>query len=608
MPETLPLPLPAPVPETRAPRPDATDRRCAPAPPPSWAHRIARPAALASLTTLTSFSALSTLAGPAVAADSPANATATAAAPPSRVSTASTPSPAELCAAAGRLALPGLSLQTEAIRGDTVRAPGTPNGPWLVAHCRLSGRLAERTGQDGKPYHIGFELRLPAAWNGRLLYQGGGGNDGVVRPAIGPQATADQPALNRGYAVVTTDAGHQTPTGDFGFDPQARLDNAYVAHDRVATTAKTLLQAIYGQGPQRAYFIGCSGGGRQGMMFSQRFPQHFDGVLAMAPAMRVAQGATIAAAWDVQALAAIAPRAADGRPILARALSDADLGLLRERILARCDGDDGLADGLVSHPAACRFDVRTLQCADGADGTAAQAGRCLAAPQVQALQRMFAGPHDGAGRALYTSWPWDPGLGHPANDWRAWKLGNSTTAEPNARHVVLMQDALQGYFVTPPDRGLSIFGFDFDRDPARMAAYAWVFNTADDVALDGFRARQGKLLLMHGMADAIFSPHESVDYLQRLQARHGPAQAADFARLFLVPGMGHCQGGAATDRFDGLGALEAWVERGQAPQRITAHGSSVYPGRSRPLCAWPQHAQYDGQGDPEQAASFRCAP
>jgi feruloyl esterase len=145
-------------------------------------------------------------------------------------------------------------------------------------------------------------MRLPSNWNGRFLYQGGGGNDGIVRPAVGPQATADKPALARGFAVVTTDAGHQGPSADFGFDPVARVDNAYNAHDKVAITAKQILQSYYAKPADKSYFIGCSGGGRQGMMFTQRFPHHFDGVIAMAPAMRVSKGATIAAMWDSKAL------------------------------------------------------------------------------------------------------------------------------------------------------------------------------------------------------------------------------------------------------------------------------------------------------------------
>ena len=506
--------------------------------------------------------------------------------------------PQDPCQAFASKAPPGVKLQTENIAGDTVRPPGVTTGPMLAAHCRVSGRMGERIGQDGKPYHIGFELRLPASWNGRLLYQGGGGNDGVVRPAIGPQATPGY-ALNRGFAVVTTDAGHQGPTADFGFDMQARIDNAYAAHDRVAVTAKDLLQRWFGKPADRSYFIGCSGGGRQGMMFTQRFPQHFDGVIAMAPAMRVSSGATIAAAWDTQALQAIAPPGADGKPVLSKALSEVDLGVLRKGILDACDANDGLADGLVSNPAACRFDVTKLQC------QGAKNDSCLSAPQVGALQKMVSGPRTGSGQPLYHTWPWDPGIGHPANDWRLWRLGTAPDSKANSRHVFLMQDALQGYFVTPPDRFLSIYDFNFDRDPARMVAHSWIFDTAADARLEGFKARGGKLILAHGMADGIFSPHEVIDYYERMGEHHGAA-TGDFARLFLIPGMGHCQGGAATDQWDGLGALVDWVEKGQAPQSIVAKGSTVFPNRSRPLCPYPSHAHYNGSGNPEDAGSFSC--
>lgn len=151
-----------------------------------------------------------------------------------------------------------------------------------------------------------------------------------------------------------------------------------------------------------------------------------------------------------------------------------------------------------------------------------------------------------------------------------------------------MQDGLQGYFVTPPDRSLTNLGFDFDKDPSRMDAHSWIFNTADDAKLAAYKARGGKLLIAHGLADPIFSPHESVDYLQRLTAENG-ASTPDFARLFLIPGMAHCQGGAATDSWDGLDAMVNWVEKGEAPAQILAKGTTVFPGRSRPLCAWPRY-------------------
>ena len=498
---------------------------------------------------------------------------------------------AQDCASIASKAPPGVILVTESVAAQNI----------MPAFCKVTGKMNERVGVNGKgeatPYHIGFEMRLPASWNGRLLYQGGGGNDGVVRPAVGPQATADKPALARGFAVVTTDAGHQGPSADFGFDAVARVDNAYNAHDKVAITAKQILQSYYAKAADKSYFIGCSGGGRQGMMFTQRFPHHFDGVIAIAPAMRVSKGATIAAMWDSQTLMDIAPKNADGKPILSQALTNEDLGVLRKGILDKCDALDGASDGLVSNPAACKFDVKTLQC------QGAKNASCLSEPQVTALSKMFVGVKNSKGEALYTGWSWDAGIGHPANDWRAWKLGTSTTAEPNSRHIFLMQDGLQGYFVTPPDRTLTALGFDFDKDPARMDAHSWMFDTAADTELKGFKARGGKLMIAHGMADPIFSPLESEAYFNKLQASNG---GKEMSRLFQIPGMGHCQGGAATDSWDGLQAMVDWVEKGVAPEAIVAKGTQVFPGRTRPLCAYPKYAAYKGNGSVEDAANFSC--
>jgi pimeloyl-ACP methyl ester carboxylesterase len=498
---------------------------------------------------------------------------------------------AQDCTTLSNKAPVGVTLKTETVVAENI----------LPTFCKVTGKMNERIGVNGKgeptPYHIGFEMRLPANWNGRLLYQGGGGNDGVVRPAVGPQATGEKPAIARGFAVVTTDAGHQGPSADFGFDPVARVDNAFNAHDKVAITAKQILQSYYAKPADKSYFIGCSGGGRQGMMFTQRFPHHFDGVIAMAPAMRVSKGATIAAMWDSQALMAIAPKNAEGQAILSQALSNEDLALLREGILDKCDALDGAVDGIVANAAACKFDVKALQCKGAKDAS------CLSEPQVSALSKIFSGAKNSKDEALYVGWSWDAGIGHPANDWRNWKLGTSTTTIPNSRHIFLMQDALQGYFVTPPDRSLTALGFDFDKDPARMDAHAWMFDTAADTELKGFKARGGKLLIAHGIADPIFSALESEAYFTKLQASPG---GKEMSRLFQIPGMGHCQGGAATDSWDGLQAMVDWVEKGQAPERIEAKGSQVFPGRTRPLCAYPNVATYKGNGSIEDAANFSC--
>ena len=472
------------------------------------------------------------------------------------------------------------------------------------AHCVVRGSAAPRTGVDGKAYETRFELRLPTEWSGRFLYQGGGGNDGVVAPAVG-RNTGSFPdtGLQRGFAVVTTDAGHQGATAEFGLDPQARIDHAYAAHERTATIALAIVSRYYGRAPNRKYFVGCSGGGRQGMMFAQRYPSYFDGIAICAPAMSVSSGATIAAAWDTQTYLSVAPVNEQGQRVLSRAFSDADLALVARGITDACDAADGASDGMVLRPESCRFDPNRLKC------EAAKRPDCLTSDQVAALQKTFGGPRDSSDKSLYVGQPWDPGIATAG--WRQWKLGTSQTTTPNAINSTLMAGALAHEFLTPPDPSFAITQFNVDRDPKRMEAFSAVYDTYRDATLAEFRTRGGKLLIFHGTADPIFSALESIDYYQRLTRNNGGADAtATWARLFLVPGMNHCAGGPATDSFDGLGAIVDWVEKGAAPARIEASarpGTTYFAGRTRPLCPYPSAARYRGTGSLEDGASFVCA-
>jgi feruloyl esterase len=472
------------------------------------------------------------------------------------------------------------------------------------AHCIVRGSAAPRTGVDGKPYETRFELRLPTEWSGRFLYQGGGGNDGVVAPAAGRNTGSfPETGLQRGFAVVTTDAGHQGGTPEFGLDPIARVDHAYAAHGRVATIALAIVSRYFGRAPDRKYFVGCSGGGRQGMMFAQRYPSYFDGIAICAPAMSVSSGATIAAAWDTQTYLSIAPVNEHGQRVLSRAFSDADLALVARKITEACDAADGATDGMVLRPDACRFDPKRLRCSGAKDPN------CLTSEQVSALARTFGGPRNSSGRRLYVGQLWDPGIATPG--WRQWKLGTSQTGTPNAANTTLMAGALAHEFFTPPDPAFAITRFDFDRDPTRMEAFSAVYDTYRDATLGEFRTRGGKLLIFHGTADPIFSALESIDYYQRLTRNNGGAEStARWARLFLVPGMNHCAGGPATDSFDGLGAIVNWVEKGDAPARIEASGrsgDSSLAGRTRPLCPYPSYARYRGNGSLDDSANFTCA-
>ena len=495
----------------------------------------------------------------------------------------------------------GAAMFTEVATLTTTYDAGSASQP---AHCVVRGSAAPRTGADGKAYETRFELRLPTSWSGRFFYQGGGGNDGVVAAAVGRNTGSfPETGLQRGFAVVTTDAGHQGATPEFGLDPIARVDHAYAAHERVATIALAIVSRYYGRAPDRKYFVGCSGGGRQGMMFAQRYPSYFDGIAICAPAMSVSSGATIAAAWDTQAYLSIAPANEQGQPVLSRAFSDADMALVARGITQACDAADGATDGMVLRPEACRFDPKQLRCAGAKDAN------CLTSEQVAALERTFGGPRTSSGRALYVGQAWDPGIA--ASGWRQWKLGTSPTTTPNAANVTLMAGAVAHEFFTPPDPAFAITKFDFDRDPARMEAFSAVFDTYRDTTLAEFRKRGGKLLIFHGTADPIFSALESIDYYQRLTRNNGGSEStARWARLFLVPGMNHCAGGPATDSFDGLAAIVNWVEKGDVPARIEASarsGASSFAGRTRPLCPYPSYARYRGTGSLDDSANFNCS-
>jgi feruloyl esterase len=265
--------------------------------------------------------------------------------------------------------------------------------------------------------------------------------------------------------------------------------------------------------------------------------------------------------------------------------------------LADCDGLDGIVDGLVGDSASCHFKPARLQCAD--DKTDA----CLSQAQVSALLLYIAGPHDSTGRPLYVDWPWDPGFASPG--WRAWKLGTSTTALPNAIKAGLSNNAIRYVFLTPPQPDMTEAQFDFDHDPARMEAAA-AFADAISTDLARFKAHAGKIIFYHGLADPAISARDTERYYQALtQAQGGLNATLAFARLFLVPGMNHCSGGNGLDSFDPLSAIVSWVEKGEPPRRLKATGQAM-PGISRPLCPYPATARYSGGGDARDEKNFSC--
>ncbi|VVP14809.1 Mono(2-hydroxyethyl) terephthalate hydrolase [Pseudomonas fluorescens] len=495
-------------------------------------------------------------------------------------------------------------------------ATSVQTGKPLHAHCLVTGELQAREGVPAAGgsahYGIHFELRLPQQWAQRLYYEGGGGSNGVVAEAIGHVPSLRNgrgylPALYRGFAVVTSDSGHsEDQNPGFGNDPQARVDYGYASIGKVTQVARTLIKAFYQQAPQWSYFAGCSKGGQEALQAMQRYGHLFDGIIAGAPGYRLPRAA-LAEAWDSQALASIAPKDSTGQPQLDKAFSDSDLALVAKAVIQQCAGDDGTADSLIVAPQRCSFDPARLACSG--DKTSA----CLSRAQVDGLQRIFAGPTDAEGKPLYSRWFYDSGIASAG--WRAWKLGSE--GKP-ALNVSLGGGSLHHVFMTPPPAAFDIFKAPLQNlatgIATRTAQYpqsALDFMEADNSELAVFLARKGKLILYHGVSDPVFSTQDTLAYYQRLQQRYG-ASTADFARMFLVPGMNHCGGGDyALDTFDTLDPIIDWVEHDKAPQRLTASaglnaGQHLKPGLTRPLCPFPAAAHYVGSGDPDQASSFDC--
>lgn len=468
--------------------------------------------------------------------------------------------------------------------GPTAPGGGPDAAPAIVlpAYCRVDGMLDRRMGADGKRYGIGFALALPGTWNGRFLFQGGGGLNGSVRPPLGAQAAGSTPGLARGFAVVSTDTGHQGQgafDASFRGEQQASIDFAYSAVGRVAALAKQIVAMHYGQPADTSYFAGCSTGGREGMLMAQRYPTYFDGVIVGAPAMRTGFSG-IGDEWVATMLNTVAPKDAAGKPLTRQALSDADKKTVIDGFLKACDAGDGIEDGMVFNTKSCRFDPKTLVC------NGAKRDGCLSMEQAAALEKGFAGPKDSKGRQVYPGFLFDTGIA-------------STQGIPGLLHGGL----------NPVGPGFSATSMDVDAraEAAMTDPDGMVSMTSAWTNLNTFSSRGGKLAFYHGVSDPWFSALDTIDYYQRMtKANGGPERVNPWSRLFLAPGMGHCGGGpAALDTFDLLTAMVNWVEKGEAPASVLATGRA-FAGRSRPLCAYPAYAHYKGQGDREDAASYEC--
>ena len=466
---------------------------------------------------------------------------------------------------------------------------------------------------------------------------GGGGTDGVL---IDPAAM-----LAQGYATIGTDSGHDNVvdndlnaggTASFGVDPQARIDFAYNSYDQVARTGKALLKSYFGKPQNFSYFQGCSEGGREAMLMSQRFPENFDRIIAGDPTIHLPLG-PMAGIHTTQLFAGLATRAgltlANGQPAIGKSYSDPDLMLVRNAVLGACDGLDGLVDGVVDNLPACtkpRVHARLLdvQC------SGAKTASCLSADQIATLEKAFDGAVDSRGQQLYSDWPWDAGVSAAADastfsqNWHSWWLGSATSASNNATKLSFVSAIAVAYSSAPvlpfnaaTDSLPFSLAYNFDTDVAKIYSASPVnavpnyaqssaslyLTTAAD--LSAFRGRGGKLMVYHGGSDSSVSVNASLRWYNAMNSAMG-GNAQGFARMFVVPGMNHCSGGPATDKFDMLPQLVDWVEKGAAPDSVIASATTpAYfnaASRGRPLCPYPKQSRYKGSGDVNDAASFTC--
>jgi feruloyl esterase len=448
-------------------------------------------------------------------------------------------------------------------RGGGARGGGQQAAP-LPAFCRVVAVL--RPSSDSE---INTEIWLPARenWNGKFQAVGNGGWAGSIQGLTGAMPAA----LRLGYATAGSDTGHTGANGAFSLGhPEKVVDFGYRAVHEMTVQAKALVKAFYDEGPRLSYFNGCSTGGRQALMAAQRYPEDFDAILAGAPANN-----------HIGLHAADMTRMTDIFKDPAGFIPQAKQTVLAQAVMNACDSNDGIKDNLITNPQACKFDPAVLQCKNG------DAADCLTAPQVATAKRLYAEQRTSKGELVFPGYPFGGESGY--------NIMRGGTAPGT-----LQLDTFRYLGHQNPDWDWRTFNVDSDLALANKNAG---FINAVDPDLSRFKARGGKLLMYHGWADPAIQAGNAINYHASVISKMGPGQDS-WLRLFMVPGMGHCGGGAGPNQVDWIGALEKWREQGTAPDRII--GSNAATGMTRPLCPHPQVATYTGSGDPNDAASFVC--
>ncbi len=453
---------------------------------------------------------------------------------------------------------------------------------------------------------VGVLLALPThTWNGRLLMQGCGGTCGVA------STIACEDAMARDYAVVHTDMGHQaSPIVGSSWaehNLQGVIDFGYRGTHVALVAAKVIQAAFYGTPAKYTYYRGCSTGGRQGMVEAQRFPEDFNGIIAIAPPLHEVGDTTFHLVWSA--------RAATDRS--GRKIIDAeDVKRVHAAVMAACDGNDGVVDGVIQDPGSCKWKVTELACKDGAS-LAKDGKACLIPEKVEAFRKIYAGAYNAAGLKLFAGgMPLGSELG-----WFPYFVAPGGEPAKILSPTWLVSEFLRYLaFYDSPTKNFGVFDFDYEHDSPRVNLMEPFYN-AQNPDLRPYKARGGKLILMHGYADPLIPPALTIDYYETAtRTMGGPGKTLDFFRLFMVPGMEHCIGGNAADAMDTLTVLENWVEKGIAPDQVLSYrvtkepqtmlNNMRFPIKSpqwdwaRPIYPYPDVAVWGGKGDWKDPATW----
>jgi len=468
--------------------------------------------------------------------------------------------------AAGPFAQPGRgAAPAPAAAAPEGRGRGGPAAPPQIvpARCRVNAIL--RPSPDSE---IEMEAWLPDNWNGKFQFVGGGGWAGIISfPAM-------VSAVQEGYATASTDTGHKGGNALFAMNhPEKVVDFAYRAVHETTVQTKALIAKFYDRPARLSYWNGCSTGGRQGLMEAQKFPDDFDAIIAGAPA----NFQTHLHAWD---LSVAVPALKDP----AGAVPAAKLTMLSEAAVNACDAQDGVKDGLINNPRACKFDPAVLLCKN------ADAPNCLTAPQLESVKRAYATTKLKNGDAVF------PGK-EPGSE-AGWGGVLAGQVAPGV--------SVGSFQVAYNDANWDAKTFDLDRDLKLTDEKVGSIINAVNPDLSAFKAHGGKLLMYHGWNDTAISPGNSINYYESVVKKMAGTQK-DFVRLYMAPGMQHCGGGPGPNQINYMAIMERWREGNTTPDAIEAyHVANNRVDMTRPLCPYPQVATYKGSGSTNDAANFVC--